>query len=165
MEVNKVLDLLRQKFHGRDWFYDVGLDQYGRPVVYSEFMSLAILSDVPDQLSGHQVLVHFAAYKKANREGFVENFSKSSIPLYVPSVPVSFLVEDLSERNLLALTDELDRLERVCGSNILQDIFYEVHDGINAVTNLSAKFPEVRSSLDKLYSSYGFDIIYDELDG
>jgi hypothetical protein len=69
------------------------------------------------------------------------------------------------ELSVRALTDELDRLERLCGSNILQDIFYETHDQNNAVTNLSAKYPEVRQRIQKLYDKYGFDVIYEELDG
>jgi hypothetical protein len=69
------------------------------------------------------------------------------------------------ELSVRALTDELDRIERSCGSNVLQDIFYEVHDGTNAVTNLSARYPEVRQRVQKLYDKYGFDTIYEELDG
>jgi hypothetical protein len=53
----------------------------------------------------------------------------------------------------------------MCGSNIMQDIFYEVHDKENAVTNLSAKFPDVRKSMEKLYAQYGFDLIYENMDG
>jgi hypothetical protein len=69
------------------------------------------------------------------------------------------------ELSVRALTDELDRLEKLCGSNILQDIFYEVHDQKNAVTNLSARYPEVRTRIQKLYDKYGFNAIYEELDG
>jgi hypothetical protein len=63
------------------------------------------------------------------------------------------------------LIKELDRLERICGSNHMQDIFYEVHDQDNAVTNLSSKFPDVRRRMESLYKKYGFDIIYEEMDG
>lgn len=167
MEVVKVLGYLKEHFQGRDWYYDVGTDEYGRPVVYVNYMSLTIMSDVPNHLGDHQVLVHFAGYKKANREGFVENISKSSIPLYVaPSAPVPTfsVVEEVTETDLLALTDELDRLERICGSNILGDIFFEINDKHNAVTNLSAKYPEIRLSMEKLYNEYGFDVIYEELE-
>lgn len=69
------------------------------------------------------------------------------------------------ELSVRALTDELDRLEKLCGSNVLQDVFYEVHDGENAVTNLSARYPEVRRRVQKIYDKYGFDVIYEELDG
>lgn len=72
--------------------------------------------------------------------------------------------ERLTEMRVQALTDELDKLERICGSNILSDIFFETHDKGNAVTNLSAKFPDVRQRMENLYSNYGFDIIYDELE-
>ena len=61
--------------------------------------------------------------------------------------------------DIRVLIKELDRLERICGSNTMQDIFYEVHDQANAVTNSSSKFPEVRRRMESLYQKYGFDII------
>lgn len=86
--------------------------------------------------------------------------------LYTPDeddleeLPSSFLISDIG-----VLARELDRLERICGSNILQDIFYEIHDGKNAVTNLSARYPDVKDALTQLYDEYGFDVIYEEMDG
>lgn len=67
--------------------------------------------------------------------------------------------------NLDELGRELDRLERQCGPNILFDIFFEIHDGKNAVTNLGTKFPDVHRVMQGLYHEYGFDPIYNELEG
>lgn len=69
------------------------------------------------------------------------------------------------DQSLRHLQNELDRLEKVCGSHTLQDIFYESHDGKNAVTNMSKHYVDVRKSMDKLIQEYGFDVIYEELDG
>lgn len=159
MEMNEVLDHLSQMFKGRDWFFDVGVDQFGRPVVYAKYMCHETLHDVPDSVGGKQVLVHFAASKTAQRDQFTENLTKPKLTPVVESVPPPPApdVEDLC--------DELDRLEKICGSNTLQHIFYEVHDGNNAVTSYSPKFPEVREALDRLYATFGFDVIYEELDG
>lgn len=78
-------------------------------------------------------------------------------------------VDDLSsseeDKSLSHLIAELDKLERQCGSNTLQDIFYEIHDGNNAVTEWSKRYPDVRKTLEKLYQQYGFDVIYEEMDG
>lgn len=68
------------------------------------------------------------------------------------------------ELSVHVLTDELSRLEKSCGTNILGEIFFEIHDKCNAITNLSVKYPEVRFVLEKLYNQYGFDPIYKELE-
>lgn len=170
------IEQLTRMFQDRDWFYDVGTDQYGRLVVYVKYMCHETLHDIPDKVAGKQVLCHFAASKLARADQFTNQGDNIPIPLVTPKalditneaelvddieeLPSSFLEIDSS-----GLCKELDRLEKVCGTNILQDIFYEIHDGKNAVTNLSARYPEVRASLDKLYDEYGFDVIYEELDG
>ena len=159
---------LHDKFSNREWFDSVGRDQFGRLTLYVKYMSLEVLTEVPLDLGG-RVLIHFADSKSANANQFKVQPQKN-IPSPVPPVheesyetliePDDKVIESIDD-----MCTELDRLEKLCGSNILQDIFYEVHDGSNAVTNLSARYPEVRSSVEKLYDEYGFDLIYEELDG
>jgi hypothetical protein len=182
MEIKEGIEVLTNLFKTRDWFHSVDVEQYGRIVVYIKYACQETLHDIPDMVAGRQVLVHFAASKYATREQFTNSDQKKReenipIPLVTQVVdvtdeaelvdadgavelPSSFLQFDLND-----LCKELDRLERMCGSNALQDIFYEVHDGRNAVTNLSARYPDVRKSLEQLYQDYGFDVIYEELDG
>lgn len=162
MEVKQGIEKLTQMFQGRDWFNDVGNDQYGRYVVYMNFMSNEALTGVPDTVDGKQVLVHFAGSKAPKREQYV-NVDKSVYA--VPATKPIKVVEEEASINMELLVKELERLEKICGSNILQDIFYEVHDGNNAVTNLSDRYPEVRFKVEELYEEYGFDIIYENLDG
>ncbi len=171
------IDVLTKLFRNCDWFHDAGTDQYGRYVVYVKYMCQETLHDVPDQMMGKQVLVHFAASKLARADQFTNTPTATAAtapklelvmedPLNdIEELPSSFLELDLSD-----LCTKLDKLERLCGSNCLQDIFYEVHDnrltnGRNTVTNLSLKYPEVREGMEKLYDQYGFDVIYEELDG
>lgn len=169
---------LHVQFVGRPWFHSVGRDQYNRLVVYTNFMCHETLHDIPDRVDGIQVLTHFAGSKTATREQFTnDKRSKEVVP---PVLDLANLVdltdeleddfddlEDLTDEvdDLEELTLELDRLERICGSNILQDIFYEIHDGKNAVTRLSTRYPDVTVGLQRLYDRYGFDNIYEELDG
>jgi hypothetical protein len=181
MEVQEGIDILTHLFKDRDWFHSAGTDQYGRYVVYVKYMCQETLYDIPDKVGGKQVLSHFAASKFSTREQYTSQPSPKQeenipIPLVkkvvdvteeaelvedgVEELPSSFLQFDLND-----LCKELDRLEKICGSNALQDIFYEVHDGKNAVTNLSNRYPDVRKSLEQLYQDYGFDVIYEELDG
>jgi hypothetical protein len=177
MEIQEGIEVLTNMFKDRDWFHSVDVEQYGRIVVYVKYMCHDTLYDIPDKVANRQVLVHFAASKFATREQFTSQKPEDNIPIplvkpvvdvtdtaelidEVEELPSSFLQFDVND-----LCKELDRLEKMCGSNALQDIFYEVHDGRNAVTNLSARYPEVRASLDRLYQDYGFDVIYEELDG
>lgn len=158
--MSEILNYLSQTFKDRDWFFDVGVDQFNRPVVYVKYMCHETLHDVPDSVGGKQVLVHFAASKTARRDQFTEDLTKPKLVPVAELAPPPPPAPDVDD-----LCDELDRLEKICGSNTLQHIFYEVHDGDNAVTSYSPKFPEVREALDKLYATFGFDVIYEELDG
>lgn len=184
MEVSERLETLKQMFKDREWVFDVGLDQYGRLVVYTKFTCHETLHDIPDRVDGQQVMVHFADSKTATREKFTNSpnapgsllkpFVAAAKAAQVKGVDTGFgqAADDIEElpSNLLEfdtddLCKELDRLEKICGTNILQDIFYELHDGKNAVTNLSVRYPEVRARLEKLYDEFGFDVIYEEMDG
>lgn len=182
MDFNEGVQFLTNLFKGKDWFHSVGKDQYGRYVVYTNYMCHETLHNVPDQVGGVQVLTHFAASMLATREQFVETPGPQpfSVPEFLQKVEEAKaqgidtgllstmddetleVFHDLSQRHL---EDELDKLERICGSNCLQDIFYEIRDAHNAVTNHSTRFPEVRTRLEKLYNEYGFDVIYESLDG
>lgn len=170
--VNKnSLDLLHDQFADRDWFHSVGVDKSKRLVVYVKFMCDETTYDIPRQVEGVNVLCHFAGSKNIKKELYAHIGYKSKESF------VSEAVEDLDTDNfnfieepnilldLRELVKELDHLEEMCGSNIMQDIFYEVHDGINAVTNLSSKFPDVKKGMEKLYEQYGFDLIYENMDG
>lgn len=186
-----LLTSLRHAYAGKDWFYDVGYDQYGRVVLYINFECHETIWDIPDKLEGKQVLVHFAASAPNAQREFVNKPQSKYIPMHVPMSevikelgdPITWDVEDAEyeksirqaspdteeqdqelERRVQKLTEELDRLEKICGTNILADIFFEENDQVNAITNLSAKFPQVREKMHQLYQEYGFEILYNELE-
>lgn len=161
---NNPLVLLYDRFVDRDWFHSVGMDKSKRLVVYVKYMCDETTNDIPRQVDGINVLCHFATSKHISKELFTPkglNPIKNNLP------PLEDLsdVELIEEPDLSELIKELVHLEKMCGSNIMQDIFYEVHDGINAVTNLSSKFPDVKRGMEKLYEQYGFDLIYENMDG
>lgn len=168
MDKNEVMKQLTETFKDKDWFGEVGLcEKTKRITVYAHYMNLEVMTSVPDYVGGFQIMLAFMGYLKASSSVYTQDLTKPSFS--TPSVTKP-LIEDVSDFAELVnegpeLIPELDRLEKICGSNMLQDIFYEVHDGKNAVTNLSSRYPEVREALEVLYSNYGFDVIYEELDG
>jgi hypothetical protein len=155
-----------------DWFYEACIEGL-RYVVYVHRMGPGVEDQIPDQIAGKQVVVHFAASKNVQIGQYVKTpgiLDISQMAEYLGQAEEEELVsEELSssflQLDLSDLCKELDRLEKICGSNILQDVFYEIHDGKNAVTNLRAKFPDVHRTMMKLYDEYGFSTIYEELDG
>ena len=151
MNISEAATQLGENLCGQEWFVNVGISGYNRLVVYTKWQTMAILQEIPDKFAGYQVCVHFAPTQKKDEP---TAFKPLSIP---PENDIEYTIADLIK--------ELDSLEKECGSNILQDIFYEVQDGKNAVTNLSARYPDVRKSMEILFDRYGFDVIYEELDG
>lgn len=153
-DTNQSLEQLNALCKGKDWFCEAGTDEHGRLVAYVKSMSMDVLTSIPSKIADKQVLVHFATNK---------NLVKETMGL------VKETEEELNEDDFIPDLDfliaELDRLEKMCGSHILEDIFYETNDQKNAITNLSAKFPDVRDGMDKLYDTYGFDLIYESLSG
>lgn len=181
MDLNEGMEHLRSLYKDKEWFHSVGQDQYGRIVVYIHHTTHETLHDIPDRIANKQVLVHFAGSLCLNKDQYINTpTSTFSIADFKQAVSeaqakgfdtgllstmddeTNEVFEDLSQRRL---ENELTRLEKACGSNILQDIFYEIRDAHNAVTNLSARYPDVRETLEKLYDQYGFDVIYENLDG
>lgn len=165
--MNTLSDLCK----GKDWFFDIGTDSIGRYVVYVKYMNMETMTLIPNSIGDKQVLVHFAGSLTSKREQFINdsNARKEYVPISIQKpLEVDILDElsgDTEEKSTVYLQNELERLEKVCGSFTLQDVFYEIHDGKNAVTNMSARYPEVRTGLERLFDQYGFDVIYEELDG
>ena len=180
MDSTEGLRMLSELYQAKDWYHSVGLDKYGRLVVYVKYMNHETLNNIVDFMGGKQVLVHFAGSltngdqyvnkPQAPGASFIQaakEAASNGVDVGVGQVDVvdEVVGAEEEEKSVLHLQKELDRLEKQCGSYTLQDIFYEIQDGKNAVTNMSARYPEVRKGLEKLYSQYGFDVIYEELDG
>jgi len=177
MDINEGMEYLRNLYKDKEWFHSVGLEKYGRIVVYIHHTTHETLHDIPDSVAGKQVLVHFAASLFLDKDKYVNRPSTAVHPMMELEAaarradadgtidPVDEVADQTQELSIRHLENELDRLERLCGSNTLQDIFYEIKDAHNAVTNLSARYPEVRKALERLYDQYGFDVIYENLDG
>jgi hypothetical protein len=139
-----------------DWFCDAEVDTLGRFVVYVDRMDIPFIESTPDRIGGYHVLFHFVASQPISKEPPVVAPLVKNEPIILP--------KEVYDEDLAYLVFELDRLEKICGANILADLFFESHDNKNAVTNLTAKFPDIRKCVDSLYETYGFDIIYENLE-
>lgn len=164
MDLTSSINYLTDMYKGKDWFSEVGTDQYGRLVVYIKYMCEENIGKIPDFVNNKHVLVHFHTSKNIDKNKYVENLVSPSLQKTVAPLPMD-LNEEVEDVDLLYVGRELDRLEKMCSSYLLQDIFFEIHDGKNAVTDISSKFPDVRKDLETLYDKYGFDVLYEELDG
>lgn len=157
---------LATKFESYDWYHSVGRDEFKKLVLYVNYMNSEMLN-LTSSLD-RDIKIHFAGSITATKDIYTDNQSAiNKLEMHESDLSEDI---DLSEFDggaisVVELSSELERLEKICGSNILQDIFYEVHDGKNAITNLSFKFPDVKHAVDLLYAKYGFDNIYEELDG
>jgi hypothetical protein len=162
MDKNEAMQHLTNLLKDYDWFTGVDLcPQTKRVTVYTKYMDKSVYAAVPNMLGTLQIMLAFEGYRSGgNYKNDLTKTNHVTKPLIEDVSAYAELVNEGPE-----LIPELDRLEKICGSNMLQDIFYEVHDGKNAVTNLSSRYPEVREALDVLYANYGFDVIYEELDG
>lgn len=164
MNIIEAALVLTNQFQGRDWFVNV-IAKDEKPqklIVVTKWQNLEILKEIPNNIDEYRVLVHF-------HQPAISMLNPTPKPAKVTEVVAvtASSTESIPPTNLdiNKLIHDLDKLEKMCGSHTLQDIFYEIHDGNNAVTDLSSRYPEVRKPLEALYNTYGFDVIYEEIDG
>ncbi len=157
--ITTTLNTIQQQFQNDPWFYGAEVDLYGRIVVFVHSMDATVMKTVPEQIDGIRVLLSYAATKTFKREQFVATPQLFHTPEVIHTMVETN--EEEEEMELPSLSEELIRLERICGLNVLQSIFYEIHDGKNAFTNMSSKYPNVRMDLEWLYNTFGFDLLYE----
>jgi hypothetical protein len=137
------LQELKDYLSNKDWFYDLGFDSFNRPVVYVHYMNLSVFSEVRKYAS--EALIYYASYAKCNKLNYVEQLNP--------------------EPDLEYLESKVKDLQSIYKLDLLQDMFYEIHDGENAVTSFSKALPELKSTLEDLYEKYGYDLLYERLEG
>lgn len=167
MYIVKSVEELSSVCQNQDWFSHIGSNDIGKHIVYVKHLNAKVYAAIPEMVNQTSVLVHFAT--SINNSLKVDNFIATvDLTKQVKENMLNIKPEPdfrIKDSQLVELNSELDRLEKICGAYSLQDIFFEIHDKTNAVTNLSIKFPEVRKNLEKLYKTFGFDILYKTLEG
>lgn len=156
LTTDTIENFLINKFNKYDWFHSVGQDQYKRTVLYVKYLNSEVLLETKDL--DRNILIHFSESFLAFSEDYTINASASKIPV------LASVINSTIELDEIDIHEELWNLQRICGRDNLENIFYEVHDGDDAVTSLSSEFPEVRVAMEVLYNNAGFDVLFEELD-
>jgi hypothetical protein len=143
---------LGEQLSAHEWFWGISTE-HDRYIVYADYINSAVEELVPQTYNGKQVLLHFSTNSNIRKLEF------TNIPSVLAGSPI-----EIEEQEIL-LTEELETLEKRVGSEALQDLLFEVHDGDQALTHLSLKYPDVRDELEILYDRYGFDELYIEIEG
>jgi len=141
---------LKKSLEKYEWFHDIAIDNFKRIVVYAKYINVNVLTSVPDTFQGTHVLVHFASSKDLVREKFVEKIQ-------------TYKVQEPEELNPEDIPSILKGFADQCGTETVKEIFMEVHDGDDAVTHFSSVFPVCFRAVSKLYDTYGFDVLAEEL--
>lgn len=155
--------------HGREWYAGKVLanpNLHNSIIAYVKYNTLEIEEAVPRLMEGYDVRVHFAGSLGESAK------PNTTLGVFNPSAlapqPVVAAPEPSSDDFMLApagdIHNALWNLRRACGRENLENIFYEIHDGTNALTCVSKEFPEVRTKLQTLYDEFGFDILFEEID-
>jgi len=134
------LDAFIASLENYDWFVDLDIEKT-KVIVYVSHFDLNVIKNIPNVISGKQILFHWAAAQPIKNDK-----------------PVS-----PKELNIIDLKLELDRLKINVTPHILKTIFFEINDRDNCVSYLSELYPLVRKKLELLSNSFGFDIMYEEL--
>jgi hypothetical protein len=129
------------------WFHSIGKTKDGRIVVYVTKMNSEVLHAVPNNIYENQVLLHFVSFK---------DFDPNKMANYIYTTTQVEQKPDLKQL--------VDKLKSESSPGLVQDIFYEIHDGDNAITDESWKHPKIRLALEQLYGEFGFDSVYDQLE-
>jgi len=145
-------DQLNQICDGKDWFNGIDVDTAGRYIVYANFINAEVFQTVPSTLNSKQVLIHFASNKNAKAEQFA----------FDPNAPTEVI--DMDDISISSLISSLDCLKKEYGSFVLETIFFEIHDGDDAITSLSPSYPVARNEMQKLYDQFGFDVLFSEFE-
>lgn len=178
MQMSEAIEELHKQLFYYDWYakkVDKNPILWNSIVAYVNYFNMEVYKTVPDKIGDFQVRIHFIGSYTAKADYFktpppatkdtfyklVEEIEKDG-PL--PSVlAASFDEDDVVGFTEVDVPEEVWQLSKLCGWETLEDIFYEVHDGPNAVSNKSKDFPAVRSKMEELYALVGFDVLADEI--
>jgi hypothetical protein len=163
-----VIDQLTENLTPYNWFAGKVMQDpsaNNSVIVYVHYMSGDVLQIVPDKIDGVGVAVHFLSSCPTEIKDYVNRVNVSSMPkldkFVGTRVPLSAVPKEV--RDEPNLQEILWNLTRECGRDNLISVFFEVHDGDDAVTNVSEEYPMVRKAMEKLYVETDCETLMDAL--
>lgn len=167
MDSSEVMLSLSKQLEKFEWFtgrMEINPILHHSIVVYVKYMNSEVYREVPDVVNGWAIRPWFVGYADCthviSKPSTLEKMASE-----VGTLPTGMLAAGPPPfESGLDFHHEVWKLSKVCGRSKLEDIFYEIHDGEDAVTNQSANFPEIRTKLEALYDEFGFDVLFDEFD-
>lgn len=162
--INDSMHALHAQLHGQPWYAGQVLLHPVSPrtmIAYVHYMGRDVDAAVPTVFEGYNVKMHFIGSLSVLDTTIKKTFPQ---PAVAPEVKAALETEEAVLAPAGDLHNDLWKLRGVCGHSQLRDIFYEIHDGDDAVTNLSPDYPEVRAKLQSLYDTFGFDVLFEDLD-
>ncbi len=173
MELSEAIQTLHQKMFYYDWYakkVDVNPILHKSIVVYVHRINAEVYAAVPDKIDDWDVRVHFFASYNAKADSFKvdpKSFTVNKDAVFTPAVAAQLKVVEpvieLTEEDF-DISEEVWQLSKKCGWQTLEQIFYEIHDGVNAVSDRSKEFPGVRAAVQELYNLVGFDVLAEEIE-
>jgi hypothetical protein len=175
MELADAIHELHQKLFYYDWYAkrtEINPILHHCIVAYVHRMIPEVYAVVPDMIGDWQVRVHFVASVASTADAFKvdpKSFAVSPTAVFTPEDIRQMKVLPVSEDPVVEEVDldvhnECWKLAKICGWQNLEDLFFEVHDGNNAVTQVRESFPDAYEKLSMLYELVGFDVLSEELD-
>lgn len=155
MDSSEVMLSLSKQLEKFDWFtnrMEINPILHKSIVVYVKYMNSEVYREVPDVVGGWSIRPWFVGYADCTHV-----ISKPVVSVNSPVVESAPVME-----SGLDVHHEVWKLSKICGRGKLEDIFYEIHDRDDAVTNESVNYPEIRTKLQDLYDEFGFDVLFDE---
>lgn len=153
MDINNTINSLNESLKQYGWFSGKITQDAVTPnaiVIYVTSMGLDVFEAIPSKLDGYNIKIHF----------------ESSAKLEEPTIILDNLDVEIEEEDVFDITDihnALWNFQRICGREYMTDIFYEIVDGDDAITQRSFDYPEVRDGMEELYEEFGFDVLHDEI--
>lgn len=122
-----------EEFKDKDYF--VSAKEYkDKIVVYVSYMNSKVLSEIPLFIDNKKVFIHFASYDEARKINF----------------------QEFDLKNVSIRSKDFD-------FEIVKTVFEEIHDGNDAITDISKDNIEVFNLIKPVYDRYGYDVTYDAI--
>lgn len=133
-------------------------------VAFVKKMNLEILTMFPDTFDGKPVKIAFDSYRKARSWQYITDFYRQPPDELVAEKEEAFVNKSYPIYDQQYLSSKLEEIYSglECEEELVE-LFYEVHDGDDCITDLKNTYPYEYNLMYKIYQIYEFDGMIDEV--